>query len=131
MATLIRITKLYDAKAYEPIDFGPWLASINDQVGSITVGDAPDVIETYTVSGSVVELVLSGGERGRTYRLPVTCVSAAKALPRTVVVELSIPGVAASTSGGSSGGTAGPGNLDGGGPDTNYTSIDPIDGGTI
>ena len=44
MDTLYRVTKLYTAKAFVPIDFGPWLLSIADTVGTITVGDAPDVL---------------------------------------------------------------------------------------
>ena len=128
MDTLIRRTKLYDARIYVPIDFGPWLASIADSVGTITVGDAPDVIETYSISGAVVNLTLSGGKLGQRYRIPVTCVSLLRSIPRTFVVELSIPGTNTAPAPAPSGSSSG--NVDGGGPTTNYTSTDPIDGGT-
>lgn len=129
MDTLIRVTKLYEAKAYVPVPFGPWLEAIGDTVGSITVGDAPDVIETYSSNAGLVELTLAGGAAGQRYRIPVTCVSAIRALTRTVVVELSIPGVRAAPSPSPGGGSTS-GNVDGGGPGTNFTSTDPIDGGT-
>lgn len=129
MQTLIRRTKLYDARLYVPIDFGPWLQSISDSVGSISVGDAPDVVETYTITGSVVNLTLSGGVRGVKYRIPITCVSLARGISRTYVVEVSIPGTAPAPSPSTGGGTSS-GNVDGGGPSTNFTSTDPIDGGT-
>lgn len=129
MNTLIRVTKLYDAKAYVPVQFQPWLESIADTVDTITVGDAPDVVETYTLDGALVQLTLAGGERGQKYRIPVTCVSLQRAMSRTVVVELSIPGVNTAPAPATGGGTTS-GNVDGGGPDTNYTSTDPIDGGT-
>lgn len=127
MRGLIRINKLYDAKAYEPIDFAPWLRSINDLLGSITVGDAPEVIETYTVDGEVVNLVLAGGTPGATYRIPVTCVSSAKGMTKTVVVQVSIPGVNSNTSPTSAGSAIG--NIDGGGPGSTYDAGDTIDGG--
>lgn len=128
MDTLIRRTKLYDARIYVPIDFGPWLNSIADSVGTITVGDAPDVIETYSISGALVNLTLAGGELGQRYRIPVTCVSLTRSIPRTFVVELTIPGTNPAPA--PSGGGSTSGNVDGGGPSTNYTSTDPIDGGS-
>lgn len=129
MDTLIRKTKLYDARVYVPVDFAPWLASIADSVGTITVGDAPDVVETYTINGALVNLTLAGGERGLNYRIPVTCVSAMRAIPRTFVVDLAIPGVSAAPSGGGGGGSVS-GNVDGGHANSNYTSTTPIDGGS-
>lgn len=129
MDTLIRVTKLYDARRLVPVDFGPWLESIADTVDTITVGDAPDVIETFTQSGGLVQLTLAGGATGQKYRIPVTCVSDLRALSRTVVVELSIPGTNVAPAPAPGGGSAS-GNVDGGGPTTNYTSTDPIDGGT-
>lgn len=129
MNTLIRVTKLYDAKAYVPVQFQPWLDSIADSVDTITIGDAPDVVETYTLDGALVQLTLAGGSIGQKYRIPVTCVSLQRAMSRTVVVELSIPGTNAAPAPATGGGSTS-GNVDGGGPDTNYTSTDPIDGGT-
>lgn len=130
MDTLLRVTKLYTAKSFVPIDFGPWLISIADSVGTITVGDAPDVVETYAISGARVDLTLDGGEAGAEYRIPVTCVSAARAIPRTIIVVLSIPAVAAAPGGtGVGGGSSAVGNLDGGAPDTNYGGTTAIEGG--
>ena len=129
MDTLIRVTKLYSAKKFVPIDFGPWLQSINDLVGTITVGDAPDVVETYTITGALVELVISGGAQGITYRIPVTCTSASKQVPRTIIVEVAIPGVADSSNSGG-GGSGVIGDLDGGTPSSNYGGVTAIDGGS-
>lgn len=127
MRALERVTKRAEDKAYEPVDFQPWLTSINDELATITVGDAPDIIEAYTVNGTRVDLTFSGGDAGAVYRVPVTAVSA-RGIAKTVVIEISIPGVLSNTSPSTGVGSA-IGNIDGGGPGSTYDAGDTLDGG--
>lgn len=128
MRALHQLTKRENEPLYYPLDFNPWLQSIGSTFGTVVVGNAPDISESYEVSLGVIKLTLTGGNPGYTYRLPVT-VTAANNFVRSTVIEVLVLGVQEATSGGGSG-VVGAGNVDGGGPDTNYTSTDPIDGGT-
>lgn len=126
MRSLERITKRAEDKAYLPIDFQPWLTSVNDLLVTITVGDAPDIIETYTVDGTRVDMTFAAGDPGAIYRVPVTAVSV-RGLAKTVVVEVSIPGVLSNTAPSGTGSAIG--NIDGGGPGSTYDAGDTLDGG--
>jgi hypothetical protein len=128
MRSLERLRKRAEDKAYKALDFQPWLTAINDTLATLTVGDAPDIVETYTTNGAVVELTFSAGDAGAIYRVPVTAVSA-RGLAKTVVIEVSIPGVLSNVSP-STGSSGAIGNLDGGGPGTIYDPTDAIDGGS-
>lgn len=155
MRLLQRVTKYAIETVTYPIDANPWLESIQSSFGTVAVGDAPDLVESYTVVNGVLTLRLEGGVAGITYRVPVTF-TAANGMSRAVVVEVSVAGVAESPGGGTGAGVqdsltgnstalapsvravnaalaalgaGGSGGIDGGAPDSTYGTT-AIDGGS-
>jgi hypothetical protein len=126
MRLLNRLTKYEDEPVSYPIDANPWLQSIGSTFGTVTVGDAPDLIETYTVISGVLILRLTGGIAGTDYRVPITF-TAANGVPRATILEVSVAGVRPNTM------LAPPAfsNIDGGNPFTNYGGSNAIDGGKL
>ena len=129
MRTLQRITKYVAEVAAYPIDANPWLLSIGSTFGTVSVGDAPDLIETFTINGGVLVLRLVGGQAGTEYRVPITF-TAANGVTRSMILEVSVAGV---RPGSTDTGTAQPAIsvIDGGTPFTNYGGSPIVDGGNI
>lgn len=129
MRLLQRVTKYALEAVTYPIDANPWLQSIQSAFGTVVVGDAPDLIESYTVVNGVLTLRLTGGLAGTTYRVPVTF-TAASGVSRAVIVEVSVAGVRPTTEVTTPDETAA-GNIDGGTPSSNYGGLPVVDGGHI
>lgn len=129
MRLLQRVTKYALEAVTYPIDANPWLESIRSSFGAVVVGDAPDLVESYTVVAGVLTLRLTGGLAGTTYRVPVTF-TAANGVSRAVIVEVSVAGVRPTTE-------TPPvvsvvtTNIDGGTPSSNYGGLPVVDGGHI
>lgn len=129
MRLLQRVTKYAAEPISYPIDANPWLQSIQSSFGTVVVGDAPDLVESYTVVNGVLTLRLTGGLAGTTYRVPVTF-TAASGVARAVIVEVSVAGVRPNT-------VTPPvvsvvtTNIDGGTPSSNYGGLPVVDGGRI
>lgn len=128
MRTLQRVTKYAATPITYPIDANPWLQEVGSTFGNAVVGDSPDLIESSTVRNGVLTLRLVGGIEGTKYRVPVTFFATSGAT-RAVIVEVSIAGVRPTTAPVSA--IAGDGNLDGGGPSSNYGGLPIVDGGQI
>lgn len=129
MRLLQRVTKYAAEPIAYPIDANPWLQSIQSSFGTVVVGDAPDLVESYTSVNGVVTLRLTGGLAGTTYRVPITF-TAANGISRAVIVEVSVAGVRPTT-------VTPPvideltTNIDGGSPSSNYGGLPVVDGGNI
>ena len=126
MRLLNRLTKYEGEPVSYPIDSNPWLLSIGSTFGTVTVGDAPDLLETYSIIGGVLVLRLIGGIAGTDYRIPITF-TAANGVTRATILEVSVAGVRPNTV------LAPPAfsNIDGGTPFSNYGGSTVIDGGSI
>ena len=97
MRALYQISKTETQPVSYPFDFNPWLQSIGSTFASATVGDAPGISESYTIAAGVVNVTVTGGSGGETYRIPVTC-TAANGQSRSSVLEVWVIGVADSPS---------------------------------
>ena len=96
MRVFYRINKPTVDRVLRSFDFNPWLQKIGSTFQSATVTDTPDIIESITIASGVVHVWLAGGERGKSYRLTITC-TAANDLVRTTTLEVDVPGVARDT----------------------------------
>jgi len=126
MRLLNRLTKYEGEPVSYPIDSNPWLQSIGSTFGTVTVGDAPDLLETYSIIGGVLVLRLIGGIAGTNYRIPITF-TAVNGVTRATILEVAVAGVRPNT-------VLAPAafsNIDGGTPFSNYGGSTVIDGGSI